>query len=91
MGIPDRQVYRKVMQGKKVWQLINLSNVVTNRIIQLKRQGMSSNHKTLKNLRTKRSLILNVLTDKLIMEREAGRREEIDYNDKMEDLIELTL
>ena len=90
MGIKNKEEYLERIKHYPIWKLINLTNAVTNRIIQLRRQGSTNKERVLRGLKYKRNVILDLLTEKLLL-RKNGKAEELPIFDKMEELIELSL
>jgi hypothetical protein len=77
----DKEHYTSEIKDFPIWKLINLSNIITNRIISIKKQGNKCDKKKLKKLMYKRNLVLKVLLQKLIIWEKSGTGNKIDISE----------
>jgi len=91
-GIFDKKHYTEKIKDFPIWKLINLANITTNRLIQIKKQGNKSDKKKIKKLSYKRSLIYRVLLEKLKLWEKDGSNNEFDLSNYLnfEELFELS-
>lgn len=88
----DKKNYTERIKDFPIWKLINLANIITNRIIQIKKQGNKDDKKKLKKICYKRGIVYRILLEKLILWEKDGSNNEFDLSDYLnfEELLELS-